>query len=42
MRILRLVVSPWVGAMPMLDPKITRGGAVRSQIVRDQLVCIEN
>ena len=23
--------------MPMLDPKITRGGAIRSQIVRDQL-----
>ena len=24
--------------MPMLDPKITRGGVVRSQIVRDQII----
>src|ERR1019366_2080871 len=36
MRILRPVVSPSAGTMPMLDPKITRGGVVRSQVVRDQ------
>ena len=38
MRILRPIVSPSAGAMPMLDPEITRGGVVRSQIVRDQLL----
>ena len=37
MRIFRPIVSPSAGAMPMLDPKITRGGMVRSQIVRDQV-----
>ena len=36
MRILRPVVSPSAGAMPMRHPKLTRGGVVRSQIVRDQ------
>src|SRR5271166_4700245 len=36
MRILRPVVSPLASAMPMRDPKIAGGGAVRSQFVRDQ------
>ena len=38
MRILRPVVSPSAGAMPMRDPKITRRGVVKSQIVRDQIL----
>ena len=37
MGILRPVVSPSAGAMPMLDPKITRGGMVRSQTVCDEV-----
>ncbi len=38
MRILCPVVSPSAGAMPTLDPKITRRGVVRSQIARDQFL----
>jgi hypothetical protein len=38
MRILRPVVSPSAGAMPMPDPKITRRGMVGSHIVRDQVL----
>ena len=35
-RIVRPVVSPSTGTMPMLDSKITRGRVIRSQIVRDK------
>ena len=38
MRILRPVVSPAAGAIPTLDPEITRGDVVSSEIGRDQIL----